>query len=137
MSRGIGAFVKKVLEDDTSVLYEYGAYNWNESKYQNLERIRDGSIWIPKSCFSESEIHKKLKRIPSGRKRMVIKRIPVRVDYEKMLRDGTIQVENCSCCWQTRGEGLKVDDMACHILFQVFQQYQKEGEIPEWVSYNV
>lgn len=87
MSRGIGAFAKKVLEDDTSVLYEYGAYNWNESKYQNLERIRDGSIWIPKSCFSEPEIHEKLKRIPSGRKRMVIKRIPEWVSYYSILKN--------------------------------------------------
>ena len=29
MSRGIGAHAKKVLEDDETVIYEYGGYNLN------------------------------------------------------------------------------------------------------------
>lgn len=137
MSRGIGALAKKVLEDDETVIYEYGGYNLNEPEYGNEKHILDGSIIIRKSCFVEPEIHEKLKKMPSGHKKLITKRIPVSVDYGKMLEDGTVKVENCSNCWQTTETDLDMDVMACHILFYVFLRYQEEGEIPEYISYNV
>ena len=48
-----------------------------------------------------------------------------------MMEDGTVIVENCSCCWHTTEDDLAVDVMACHILFYIFRRYQEEGEIPE------
>ena len=114
MSRGIGAHAKKVLEDDETVIYEYGGYNLNEP-----------------------EIHEKLKKMPSGRKGLITKRILVSVDYDKMSEDGTVKVENCNSCWHTTVNDLVVDVMACHILFHIFWRYQEEGEIPEYISYNV
>jgi hypothetical protein len=54
-----------------------------------------------------------------------------------MMEDGTVIVENCSCCWHTTEDDLAVDVMACHILFYIFRRYQEEGEIPEYISYNV
>lgn len=92
---------------------------------------------IPKDCFVEPEIHEKLKRMPSGRKKRIIKRIPVDVDDTSMLLDEQITFENCSNCWQTIGEDLHVDIMVCHLLFQIFQSYQQEGKIPSSVSYHV
>ena len=38
MSRGIGAHAKKVLEDDETVIYEYGGYNLNEPEYRKYMR---------------------------------------------------------------------------------------------------
>lgn len=61
MSRGIGAHAKKVLEDDETVIYEYGGYNLNEPEYWNENHILDGTITIQKNCFVEPEIHEKLK----------------------------------------------------------------------------
>ena len=75
--------------------------------------------------------------MPSGRKKIVTKRIPVSVDYEQLLKDGKIIIENCSFCWNVTDDELKVDVMACHILFKLFYQYQKEGGIPSIISYNV
>ena len=109
----------------------------NEPEYRNEKHILDGSITILKSCFVEPEIHEKLKKMPSGRKKLITKRISVSVDYGKMLEDGTVKVENCSCCWHTTETDLAVDVMACHILFYIFLRYQEEGEIPEYISYNV
>lgn len=137
MSIGIGVYAKKVLEDDETVIYEYGGYNLNELEYRNEKHILDGSITIQKSCFVEPEMHEKLKKMPSGRKKLITKRIPVSVDYGKMLEDGTVKVENCSCCWHTTENDLAVDVMACYILFYIFRRYQEEGEIPEYISYNV
>jgi hypothetical protein len=75
--------------------------------------------------------------MPSGRKKLVTKRIPVSVDYGKMLEDGAVKVDNCRYCWKTTEDNLSVDVMAYHILFQLFQVYQEEGKIPEYISYNV
>lgn len=136
MSRGIGAHAKKKLEDAETVIYEYGGYNLNEPEYRNEKHIFDGNITIQKSCFVEPEIHVKLRKMPSGRKKLVTKKIPVCVDYEKMLEKGMVKVVNCSCCWETTEDDLAVDVMACHVLFCIFRRYQEEGEIPEYISYN-
>lgn len=68
MSRGRGAFVKLVLEDSETVIYEYGSYNLNDAKYYNEKRISDGIITIDRNCFAEPEIHKKWKRCLVGEK---------------------------------------------------------------------
>lgn len=137
MSKGIGAHANKIAEDEQTVIYEYGGYNLNDPEYRNENHLYDGTITVQKECFAEPEIHEKLKKMPSGKKKLVTKRIPVYVDYEKMLFDGLIKVENCSNCWRTSEDELKVDVMACHLLFKLFLDYQEESKIPESVSYNV
>mgnify|MGYP001029197773 CR=1 FL=1 len=137
MSRGIGAYAKKIVEDDETVIFEYGGYNLNEPEYRNENYVLDGMITIQKSCFVEPEIHKKLKKMPSGWKKLMTKRIPVSVDYTQLLKDGKIIIENCSFCWNITDDELKADMMACHILFKLFYQYQEEGSIPSVISYNV
>lgn len=136
MSKGIGAFVKLVLEDSETVIYEYGTYNLNDARYYNKEHICDGIITIDRNCFAEPEIHKKMKKMPSGRKKLIIKRIPVRVDYNKMISDGRIVIENCSNCWECYSNK-NIDIMASPILFYLFLQYQKEGKLPKYLNYNV
>jgi len=136
MSMGIGAHANKIAEDNNTVIYEYGGYNLNDSRYRNSEHLYDGIITIQKSCFAEPEIHEKMKKMPSGRKKLVVKRIPIYVDYEKKLEDGLIIVENCSNCWRTTENDLQVDVMALGLLFQIFLDYQEEGSIPKMVSYT-
>ncbi len=136
MSMGIGGFAVKVLEDAETVIYEYGGYNLNEPQFRNEERVRDGSITIPKSCFAEPDIHEKVKKMPGGRKKLVVKRIPAGVDFRKMIKDGLIEVENCKNCWQTSDEVDNADIAAIRILYEIFQEYQVNGEIPEHISYH-
>ena len=81
MSRGIGAHANLVLQDDKTVIYGYGGYNLSEEKYRNEAHIYDGTITIQRSCFLEAEIHEKIKKMPSGKKKLVTKRVPVEVDY--------------------------------------------------------
>lgn len=134
MSLGIGAYARKVLEDENTVIYEYGGFNLNDPDYRNEDRILDGMITIQRDCFAEPEIHEKLKKMSSGKKKLVTKRIPVSVDYDQMLEDGRIVVENCSHCWKTTETEKKVDVMACHLLFYIFLRYQEEDMIPENMS---
>lgn len=42
MSRGIEVKAKLILQDDKTVIYEYGSYNWNEENYRNIEQVCDG-----------------------------------------------------------------------------------------------
>lgn len=135
MSMGIGAQANIISEDGNTVVYEYGGYDLNEPEYGDKDRI-DGKITISKSCFAEPEIHERTRKTPGKREKAVIKRVPVPVDYERMLKTGSIQVENCSNCWK-RSEDLCVDVMVYHILFRIFRQYQEDGEIPEHIHYCV
>ena len=137
MSRGIGAYANKIMEDESSVIYEYGSYDLNDPVYRKEDRICDGLIEIQKDCFVEPEIHEKLKKMPSGKKKLIKKRIPVPVHYKELIEDGRIVVENCSHCWRTTGDDFQTDVMAGLLLSEIFLQYQKEGKIPESISYNV
>ena len=127
MSIGIGAHANLIVADVNAVVYEYGGYNLNDPDYRNEEHLFDGSITIQRDCFAEPEIHEKKKRMPSGRKKLVVKRIPVDVEYGEMLEDGRIVVENCSNTWRTTENELKVDVMACHLLFKNFCFTKKKG----------
>lgn len=70
ISLGIGAYAKLVIYDDTTVIYEYGGYNLNQKEYRNEDHVLDGTITISRSCFAEPEIHERIKKTPSGRKKL-------------------------------------------------------------------
>lgn len=59
MSRGFGGSARMVMQDDSSVIYEYAPYNLNEEQYRNADHIYDGVITISKSALVEPEIHEK------------------------------------------------------------------------------
>lgn len=136
MSLGIGAYARKILEDDNTVIYEYGNYNFNLPGYRNEEHTYDGTITISKECFVEPEIHEKLKKLPSGRRKIITKKIPVPVDYEKLIKEGFIVVDNCSYCWELTANESKTDVMVLHLLYKIFHGYQMEGRIPNNVSFD-
>lgn len=137
MSRGIGAYANLILQDDNTVIYEYGGYNLNEEKYRNEAHIYDGTITIQRSCFLEPEIHEKIKKMPNGKKKPVDKRVTVEVDYPRYIEDGLIVIGNCSNCWKTTNDEKYIDIMALHILYYLFLRYQEQGKMPEYISYNV
>ena len=137
MSIGIGAYANLVLQDSNTVIYEYGGYNLNEEKYRTKSHVCDGFITIQRNCFLEPEIHEKLKKMPSGKKKLITKRIPVYVNYTKYIEDGLIVVDNCSNCWNTTDNEKRIDVMALHILFCLFLRYQEQGTMPEYISYHM
>lgn len=122
MSRGMGARANLRLQDEKTVIYEYGGYNLNEDNFKNEAQICDGIIIISRNCFLEPEIHQKIEKMPSGKKKIITKRISI---------DG-----DCSNCWKTTDDE-HIDIMALRILFRLFSKYQEEGKVPESISYNV
>lgn len=131
MSIGVGAFAEKIAEDEQSVLYVYGGEDWNNKGMENRDRIMDGTIEISKECLVEPEIHTKLKRMPSGRKKLQTKRVHVGVDYESRLRNGQIIINNCSYSWGQDSTG--VDYPGWWIVYKIFDKYQEEGKLPDYV----
>ena len=103
MSRGFGGSARIVLQDENTVVYEYAPFNLNEPEYRNSEHTYDGLITISKDSVVEPEIHEKLKRMPSGRKKLIVKRIRRDVDYSALLDAGKITIENSRYCWHLVG----------------------------------
>lgn len=136
MSMGYGGTAKILLQDESVVVYEYLSYNLNDSEYRNAEHICDGLITISKSALVEPEIHAKMKRMPSGRKQFVEKRIRREVDYDLLLNNGEICIENSKYCWRFVGAGENIGLIAMRIIYCIFDQYQDEGRLPEKVSIN-
>ena len=84
MSRGFGGSARIVLQDENTAVYEYAPFNLNEPEYRNSEHTYDGLITISKDSMVEPEIHEKLKRMPSGRKKLIVKRIRRDVNYSAL-----------------------------------------------------
>ena len=134
MSLGYGGTCKKELEDENMVIYSYSSYNLNEEQFRNPGRIYDGTITINKSCLIEPEIHEKIKRMPSGRKKLIVKRIPKGIDISEMIEQGQLQIENSNNTWKTL-QGF--DYIAISLCRLIFREYQLNGSLPEKCSYNV
>lgn len=136
MSKGFGGWCYITEEDNNKVIYQYGAYNFNDPKYRNEEHVADGMIIIDKNSLIEPDIHKKIKRFPDGKKKLVVKRIVVKVPYKELYENRKIQIQNCSVCWKTVIEDGR-DFIAWNLIWKIFTEYQEEGSLPEKVSYYV
>ena len=134
MSRGFGGYARIVLQDENTVVYEYAPFNLNEPESKNSDRVYDGLITISKDSMVEPDIHEKPKLMPSGKKKLVVKRIRRDVDYGALLKAGKIIVENSKFCWHYLGTEKDIGMMAMHIIFHIYDRYQDEGALPETVS---
>lgn len=134
MSLGIGSFCKLIAEDEKTVIYAYGSYNLNEPRFINEQKIADGVITIEKSALIEPDIHDKIKRLPNGKKKRIIKRIPKDISLSNLFENKLIIIENCSHCWKTDENG--IDVMANTTVWYIFLEYQEKGSLPETLSIN-
>ena len=136
MSRGIGGTAKKVLEDDKSVIYQYGGYNLNEEAYRNPDHILDGALYIRKECLIGPKFREKLKRWNGGKKKRMIKWADVEIPpVEDFLEKHLIEIDNCGNCWMKSEKGY--DRIASRILYKLLREYQHTGILPEIVGYDI
>jgi len=129
MSKGHCGHAHLVAIDDALLLYSYCAYDLNREGWQETKQAEDGEIIIDRDALIEPEIHEKQKRLPSGRKITVVKRIRQDVPYEDLLRKEKIRIKNASGTWMTDTTG--TDKVALHLVWKVFDEYQDTGIIPE------
>lgn len=133
MSMGIGGTGKLVYSDEWLLIYHYAGWNLQHPDSYDHRHTLDGEIRIARSALVEPEIHKKQKRMPSGRRRMVVKRVQRDVPYEELLCSAQIVVRNASRALQTLEDG--TDVAAFLLLHKVFEAYQDTGVIPEEVFF--
>lgn len=51
MSIGIGGWAYLTSENENTVQYKYGSFNWNDPEYHNDDKICDGKIIIHKKII--------------------------------------------------------------------------------------
>ena len=127
MSMGYGAMARVLLEDDKTVIYEYAAYNCIEDKFRNNERVYDGIIEIDKIAFPPIVVTKKIKRGANGKKKIIMKNSCDEIDYDKLIAEKKIVIENSRFCWKFTPHGIGF--MAMRILFAICRNYEKEGAL--------
>lgn len=135
MSLGYGGWCYIAVQDERTVIYQYGSYDLNNPDYRNTEHICDGTITIDKTTLVKPEIHKKLKCFPNGKKKLIIKRIAVDVPYKELLENGHLKIQNSKNCWWITEDGN--DYIAWCLVWNIFYEYQNTGNIPDKVSYNI
>ena len=94
MSRGIGGYMNLIAADDTMLIYSYCCYNVNNDDWRKMKKMEDGEIFIDRAALVESDIHQKMKRMPSGRKMLIKKRIPRDYSFSDMLGAGQVTIKN-------------------------------------------
>jgi len=137
VSLGYTGMCKKELEDDEIVIYSYSGENWNDDGKSKSgdSLLYDGSFIIYKDCLEEPEIHTKLKRMPSGRKKMVEKRITHTLELSKHIENKKVFVEKeCKNAFR-RGATMPIDYIAYRLILHIFERYQLDGELPEIESF--
>jgi len=137
MSLGYTGMCKKELEDDELVIYSYSGENWNDSEKSKSGDVLlyDGSFVIYKDCLEKPEIHTKLKKMPSGRKKIIEKRITHVPDIIKYVNDKRIVMEKeCKNAFK-RGATMPIDYIAYMLILHIFERFQLDGELPEKESF--
>ena len=133
MSRGIGGYMNLIAADDTMLIYSYCCYNLNNDDWREMQKMEDGEIFIDRAALVEPEIHRKMKRTPSGRKMLIEKRVPRDYSFSDMLGAGQVTIKNASGTWMKSPDG--IDLMACKMLYKFFREYQETGVIQEHIGY--
>ena len=133
MSLGYCGMCLKQADDSEMAIYSYAGENWNDDgKSQSGDcMLQDGVIVIYKRCLEEPEIHEKVKRMPSGRKKLVTKRITHYPSIGDHIRAGDIIIEKeCKNAFR-RPSYMPIDYIANKLLPKIFISYQENGALPE------
>lgn len=121
MSLGYTGVAHLAVSDGNSALYTYVRENWN---VPDNDPVEDGEIYVKLEPISSARKVVRTKRYPDG--------IPLRwaenVDFEQMLKDGTLSVRNGSNA--TRINSWNIDAQAMDLLREIAFRIQHHGAFP-------
>ncbi len=135
MSKGHCGHAHLVANAEPLLLYSYCAYDLNRADWQEMKKKEDGEIAIDRDSLIEPEVHEKAKRLPSGKRTTVIKRIEREAPYGDLLKAKKIRIQNASGAWVFSESG--IDEVALKIVHIIFSEYQKTGNIPDYPTWYV
>ena len=131
MSIGFKACADLFISDGSGFLYLYACCNLNPPETRDTAwETEDGEIWISRDSLPEPEIHEKIRRMPSGRKKLIVKRIHRWPSVTELIAEGKIIVRNSGGTWRTVES---VDMMAIRLINSILMDYQEKGIVPEHV----
>lgn len=131
MSLGYVGYARLEVEDDEIAIYSYAGEDWNardEDACSALES-EEGQFTISKSCLIELAMHRKVKRLPDGRKGRVEKAIVRHPDLAGMMDRGDIVVDKL-CGVDAEMSGYRLCIHRC-LLRHIFESYQLNGRLPK------
>lgn len=131
MSLGYVGYARLEVEDDEIAIYSYAGEDWNardEDACSALES-EEGQFTISKSCLIELAMHRKVKRLPDGRKGRVEKAIVRHPDLAGMMDRGDIVVDKL-CGVDAEMSGYRPCIHRC-LLRHIFESYQLNGRLPK------
>lgn len=121
MSLGYTGVAHLAVSDGNSALYTYVRENWN---VPDNDPVEDGEIYVELEPISSARKVVRTKRYPDG--------IPLRwaenVDFEQMLKDGTLSVRNGSNA--TRINSWNIEVQAMDLLRKIAFRIQRDGAFP-------
>lgn len=118
MSRGYSGYAHLAQANETRVIYTYCCYNVNLPDHKHFMNMEDSELYIDRNAFVEQEIHKRIIKTASGRKKNIVKRITRDVSFDELFKEGKIKVKNTSGTWRTVEFGF--DIIALNIMFKIF-----------------
>ena len=134
MSLGYCACAKVVLEDDSFVLYAYSGENWNDPVSESGDKaLYDGEILINKGALVEPEIHKKVKKTPTGKKQLCEKRIVATVNVSELINNEEIRI--LKACKNEFAKSTHEYYLAQRIIEEIFIHYQESGRLPDTCAF--
>ena len=130
MSMGYGGYADLEQSDTKFVNYSYCCYHLEADVH--FPKQNDGKLKIARTAFVEPELHEKVRRTASGRKKKVVKRVLNDIPLEELISSEKISIVNAGGTWKTTETG--IDRIAIQIVRIILISYQKTGEIPTHVG---
>ena len=125
---GFGGICRKFEEDNFCVIYEYAAYNLEDSQFLRVKYLFDGNILISKNCLMEPEFSRLSKK---KRRNFKLAKIPL----DEFLKSGEVQIENCRYAFKFLPDG--TDLIAYNLCWQLLVIQQIKGELPPQHSFYI
>ena len=131
MSLGYAGHARLEVEDDEIAIYSYTGENRNvrDEGARNALEGEEGQFTVSKSCLVELAMHRKVKRLPNGRKGRVEKAIVRHPDLAGMMDRGDIVVDKL-CGVDAEMSGYRPCIHRC-LLRHIFESHQLNGRLPE------
>lgn len=96
-----------ILEDESTVQYKYGCFDWNNPKHYKDNKICDGQITIHKDLFSKF------------------------TDSLQWIEQKVIEIVNCSNCRAITSDKYEIDTIAFSLIYKILKEYRISNSFPE------